>query len=201
MCYRLVVLMLLLLLVVLPVMYLPAAPAPEPAHAILQIGPPPEDMTAEEHCGDVIDRLTKPRGFIWFVGIEPDVVKLPSVAPLKDVHTWLAKNIRATPEGGGQRLRLTFRAGTRNEQVTIINALLHAYFRQAVTSSIEIQEGALRTDEVCVVNLEKRIASGLQPHMVDRYKKGINDLRTNRIPATIAKIARLKQVAVVKWAK
>jgi hypothetical protein len=196
--YRLVVLM---LFVVLPMMNVLAAPAPEPAHAILDIGPPPKDMTAEEYCRDVIYRLTNPRGFIWYTASDPKVSKLPSVARLKDAPSWLVKNIRATPENGGRRLRLTFRAGTRAEQVAIINALLRGYLKQWPEDSIKHLEEALRSDEKCVVDLEERIASGQQPHMVDRYRKGINDLRSKRIPGTIAEIHRLKQVTVIKWAK
>lgn len=196
--YRLAVLILLALLSMMNVL---AAPAPEPAHAILDIGPSPKDMTAEEHCKDLIDRLTNPRGFIWCVGFRPEVSKLPSIARLKDAYPWLAKNIRVTPEGSGHRLRLTFQAGSRTEQVVIINTLLHVYLKQGPEDSIKNQEKTLRWEEDCVVDLEERIKSGQQPHMDDRYRKEINNLRTNRIPARLAEIARLKQVTVIKWAK
>lgn len=199
--YSLLVLLMLMPLIMLPMLHLPAAPAPEPAHAILDIGPPPNEKTAEEHCKDLIHRLTKPRGFIWYAGIQPEVGKLPSVARLNDVQPWLEKNIRITPERGGRRLRITFRAGTRAEQVTIINTLVRAYFREGVMSRIRFLEEVLRREEDRVVELEERIKSGQQPHMVDRYQNGINYLRINRIPASIAKIAQLKQVTVIKCAK
>jgi hypothetical protein len=196
--YRFAVLM---LIAVLSMMNVLAAPAPEPAHAILDIGPPPKGMTEEEHCRDVIYRLTNPRGFIWYTASDPKVSKLPSVVRLKDAPSWLTKNIKATPESGWRRLRFTFRAGTRAEQVTIINALLRGYLRQSPEDSIKRLEETLRRDEASIADVEERIASGQHPHMVDRYRKGITELRTNRIPATIAEIARLKQITVIKWAK
>jgi hypothetical protein len=203
--YRVPVLMLLMLPAMLPVMNVLAAPVPDPS-AILDIGPPPKGMTAEEYCKDTNHRLTNPRpysSYIWFAGGgDPEMDKLPSVGRLKDgFRPWIVKNIRVTSEDGERRLRLTFRAGSRAEQVVIINALLRVYLRGSMEGCIKIQEEALRWQENRIVELEKRIASGQFRDFIDSYRQGINDLRTSRIPATRAEIARLKQNSVIKWAK
>ena len=87
--------------------------------------------------------------------------KLPSVARLKDdFRPWMVKNLHVTQEDGERRLRLTFRAGSRAEQVVILNALLRVYLKQGVEDSIKIQEESLRWKENRIVELEKRIESG-----------------------------------------
>jgi hypothetical protein len=199
--YRLAVLMLFMLLAMLPVMYLPAAPAPEPANAILDIGAPPKWMAADEYCKDVIYRLTDPDCFLWHVGVDTEVSKLPSIAPLKKASPWLANHIRVTKEKGGSRLRLTFRAGKRGEQIAILNSLLRYYLRYSVEDNIRIGEKQLRWQENCADELERRINSGQHRESVDSYRKGINDLRSKDIPSLRAELARLKQVSVIKWAK
>jgi hypothetical protein len=199
--YSLAVLMMLMLLAMLPVMYLPAAPAPEPAYAILHIGPPPKRMTADEYYKDTIYRLTDPGCFLWHVGVDTEVSKLPSVAPLKKASPWLAKNIRVVKEKGECRLRLTFRAGKRGEQVAILNSLLRYYLRYSVEDDIRIGEKQPLWQENCADELERRINSGQHPESVDSYRKGINELRSIVIPSLRAELARLKQVSVIKWAK
>lgn len=193
--YRLAALM---LLAVLPLMNVLAAPAPEP-YAILDIGPPPKGWSMEKHCKTAIHGQTC-HGTLSVVSCYADVGKLPSVAPFKDARPWLAENLRITEEEGGRRLRLTFRAGTRDEQVTILNALLRANL-QARAEYVKFREEGLRSHENCVLELEKRIESGQQPNMVDTYQKGIDELRSIRIPECRAEITRLKQFAVIKWAK
>jgi len=208
--YRVAIAMLLMLLIVLPVMYLPAAPAPERAYAILDIGPPPEGMTAAEYCKDTINRLSHiDSGVLWVTGIQPEVGKLPSVARSKDVHPWLEKNIRVMRQNGERRLRLTFQAGGHAEQVVILTTLLRVYRhtpRLWVAGHIEIQEESLRLDEDCVAILEifqsrARRGEPQRPDRVEGDRQAINNLRNNRIPAGRAEIARLKQITVVKWAK
>lgn len=122
--YRLAVLMLLMLLAVLPMMDVLAAPAPDP-YAILDIGPPPKGKTAVQYLKDHIALQTH-LDTLNTVCSYPEVKKLPTISALKDGRPWLAKNLRVTPEKGGRLLRFTFRAGKRNEQVTIVNAFLRA---------------------------------------------------------------------------
>jgi hypothetical protein len=198
--YRLAVLMLLMLLVMLPMMNVLAAPAPAPS-AILQIALPPKDWSMEKHLEYVIgQQLTDPYGFLFEVWLDPEIRKLPSVAALKDARSWLSQNIRVTKEGEGHRLRLEFRAGNRREQVAILNKLLRAYI-QAARKKQRFLEECLRKDEKCILELEQRITSGQHPRMVDEYKKGIEELRSIRIPAWRAEIDRFKQIAVIKWAR
>lgn len=199
--YRLAVLMLLLLLVLLPMMNVLAAPAPDPL-GILDIGSPPKDKTADQHLKFQIEFKTD-RHILDTVLSYPEVKKLPSVASLKEARPWLAKNLRVTPEKGGRLLRLTFRAGKRNEQATIINAFLRASldWHDIGGSSLKCAEEGLRACEKSILDLEQRIASGQQPHMVDTYLKHINRLRYTTIPERRAEIARLKQYAVLKWAR
>lgn len=194
--YRLAVLM---LLAALPVMNVLAAPAPDPS-AILDIGPPPKGETAEQHRKEQIDGLTC-HVMLSMAWSDPEVKKLPSITPMKDARPWLAKNLRITEAEGGRRLRFTFRAGTRAEQVNILNALLRIYLRQARDERIKFHEEILRRDEKCILELEKRIKSSRDPQEVASYQKGINDLRSIHIPARRTEVARWKQVAVIKWAR
>src|SRR5579875_3373090 len=122
--YRLAVLMLLMLLVMLPLMNVLAAPASDP-YGILDIAPPPQYKTVEKHLKDQIE-FTTYCAVLNMVRSYPEVEKLPLVASMKDPRPWLAQNLRVKPEGGERLLRFTFRAGKRNEQVTIINAFLRA---------------------------------------------------------------------------
>lgn len=198
--YRVVVLMLLLLLVGTPIIYLPAAPAPEPVHGILDIGPPPKGKTAEEHLK--FQMQSKTDGFTWYgVTQDPEVMNLPSVAPLEDARPWLENNLRVTSEGGGRRLRFTFRAGKRNEQVTIINAFLRSRISLHQGGSLKLCEECLERAEKGILDLEQRIESGQFPHMVDKYQEGIKHLRFTYIPECHANIAYLKQYAVIRWAR
>lgn len=201
--YRLIVLVLLMLLVVLPVMNILAAPVPAPS-AILEIEAPPKDWSMEKHLDYVIgENLTCPYSMPFTVWLDPEIRKLPTVAAKKDViegRSWIAKNVRVTKEDEGRRLRLTFQAGNRREQVAILNALLRVYIQVRKKKEKSLEEH-LRWQENCILELEQRIASGQQPRMVNSYRESINDLRSNLIPATRAKIDRYKQLAVIKWAR
>jgi|SRR5579884_3690466 len=202
--YCVAVLMLLLLLAILSVMNVLAAPAPDPS-GILDIGPPPRGKTTEQYLRFEIESNTN-ANILDTIYLYPDVRKLPSVAALKDARharPWLAKNLRVTPDKGDRLLRFTFRAGKRNEQVTLINAFLRAnlHWHDIGGETLKCHEEGLRTCEKSILDLEKRIASGLQPHMVDTYRAGINRLRYTLIPEHRAEIARLKQYAVIKWAR
>jgi hypothetical protein len=194
--YRLTVLM---PFIVLPVMNVLAAPAPDPS-AILDIGPPPKGMTAEEYCKDQIQSLRHRDGVLWDTRYALAVRKLPSVARLKDPHPWLAANLRVTSENGDRHVRLRFLAGTRSEQVTVLNELVRVRLRSQETA-IKFQEECLRSHEACIIELERRIASGQHRKSVDSYREGIDELRSIRIPEVRAKIARMKQYSVVKWAR
>lgn len=127
--YHLVVLMLLLLLAALPLAVLPvknvlAAPAPDPV-GILDIGSPPNGWTAEQNLNEQIKFMTSIK-ILDRVCSDPEVRKLFLVVSVKDARPWLAKNLWVKPEKGDRLLRFAFRAGKRNEQVTIINAFLRA---------------------------------------------------------------------------
>jgi hypothetical protein len=198
--YRLIVLMLPMLLAMLQVMNALAAPAPDP-YAILDIGPPPKGESADVYRKKRIDSLTYAHGLVLMVWSDPEVRKLPSVAALKDARYWLSKNLRVTWEGQGNRLRLTFRAGNRAEQVVILNTMLRIYLRQVKDEGIKFDEYFLRQDENTIIEREKRIESGQHHDSVDFDRKLINDLRINRIPARRAEIDREKQITVIKWAR
>lgn len=191
--YRLVVLM---LFAVLSVMSVLAAPAPEP-YAILDIGPPPKGESAEGYCKRMIEGHTNIA--ILAFACAP-VMQLPSAAQFKDPRPWLAKNIRVTKDNGDRCLRLTFRAGTRSERATIINIFLRAdlSFQEDVLKS---HEYSLRLIENMIPDLEKRIKSARDPQEVASYQKGIDEIRSIRIPEYRAEIARKRQFAVIKWAR
>ena len=205
--YGITVLMLLLLLVVLmlhtmlPVTNVLAAPAPDP-YGILDIGPPPKYRTAEHHLRFQIEYKTS-RYMLSTVCSYPEVMKLPLIASMKDPWPWLAKNLRVTAEDGEHRLRFTFRAGKRNEQVAIINAFLRASIFQndQYGRSLKFAEEWLEIGEKSILELEQRIESGQFPHMVDSYRKEINYQRYTNIPDCRAEIARYKQYAVIRWAR
>ncbi len=131
---------------------------------------------------------------------DPEVRKLPSIRLAKDPFEWFEQNVRVTPERGGRRLRLTFRAGSRAEQAAILNALLrtYAYVRNL---RLPYHERCLQIDEEICRDLEKRIESEKDPGKIAKYREGIYDVRSNMMPATRAEIARLKEIAVIQWAK
>lgn len=198
--YHLTVL-LLLLLVIPPVMTVLAAPVPAPS-AILDIGPPPKGKTAEEHAKEEIGRMDFGHGMLNDVWCTPEIRKMPSVARFKDARPWLAENIRIKPEKEGRHLRLTFRAGTRDEQVAILNELMRVNLR-AEKTRIKFFEDCIRTHEKRALDLEDCIESGRErdPRYVAKYRKTIDELRSTRIPECRAEIDRMKQVTVIKWAK
>lgn len=193
--YRLAALM---LLAVLPLMNVLAAPAPEP-YAILDIGPPPKGETAEQYRDRLIGAQTF-HGTLATWWSDPEVRKLPSIARFKDARPWMAKNLRVTPEEGMRRLRFTFRAGTRAEQVTILNALLRQNLAVA-EDAIKRGDDEIRLYEKMIRENEDRIKTIQDPQEVAKLHKGICNLRTDLIPGCRAEIARWRQRTVIKWAK
>lgn len=187
----------LTLFVVLPVMNVLAAPAPDP-YAILDIGPPPKGQTAEEYCKWHIDSLPNLCGY--HARHDPEMKKLPSVTQEKAPWLWLEKNLRVTPESGGRRLRLTFRAGTRTEQVVILNAFLRVYFRMVVAKRIQSREEGIRIMEAGNPRLAKDIKETRNPNSLQRYLQHWENGKVAEADFR-AEIARLKQVAVTRWAK
>ncbi|MHB1425881.1 MAG: hypothetical protein ACYC3I_22175 [Gemmataceae bacterium] len=188
----------LMLLAVLPPMSVLAAPAPDPS-AILDIGPPPKGETAEQYRKRLIQDQTGRISLCdWWS--DPEVKKLPSVARFKDPRPWLAKNLRVKDEDD-RRLRFTFRAGTRAEQVTILNALLRV--------NLSAHDGTIKWGEECIRNYEKaireyevRIKWARNTQEAAEYRKGIEEVRSIRVPELRAEIDSLKkQLAVIKWAK
>jgi hypothetical protein len=204
----------LMLFAVLPVVDVLAAPAPEP-YAILEIEAPPE-KGALEFTGKTPDQYRKERidcifdspydYYVIEVWNDPEVRKLPSIAALKDPprnwlpRKWLCDNLRITPEGEGNRLRVMFRAGNRTEQETIINSLLRAYL-QTGKERQKLLEMFLHDDEKLLLVYEKRLESQHDHDSIKHYQKCINDLSSYRIPERRAAIARYKQIAVIKWAR
>ncbi len=197
--YRLAALMLfaLVLFAMLPLMSVLAAPAPEP-YAILDIGPPPKGETAEQYRQRVIAAQTHPLSTCGMSS--PEVRRLPSVARMENARPWLTKNIRITAEGEERRIRFTFRAGTRDESVTIINAFLRESLRGG-EEGIKWGEECVHIHEKCILDLEKRIKTSRDRQEAASYREGINYLRSVRIPACRAEIARLKQRIVIQWAR
>lgn len=201
--YRIVVLMLLF---VLPVRYPFAAPAPERPYAILDIGPPPKGKTAEEHRKEQIHYLTGSGGLLWKAWGDREVKKLRLFDSVrksvkgKDIFPWLEKTMQVTPEKGGRRLRLTFRAGTQAEQAVVINTLLRIYFRIYVTEDIQNCESVIRSSEEARPRLAKDIKEAPDVATRKRYQMEWDGSKA-RDADLRDKIARLKHVAVIKWAK
>jgi hypothetical protein len=189
----------LMLFTLLPTMHLPAAPAPDPS-AILDIGPPPKGETAEQYRKRLIGAQTHPFTLCDWMS-DPEVKKLPSVAAMKDPRPWLAKNLRVTKEDGLRRLRLTFRAGTRAEQVVILNALLRVNLH-AGDGTIKWGEECLRMHEKDIRRLEMLITRNPNPQETAAYQKWIDELSSSRIPELRAAIdSQKKRLTVIKWAK
>lgn len=104
-----------------------AAPAPDPS-VVLDIGPPRKGVSAEVHRQTEIGCLAHPRGMLADTWHDPEVQKLKSIpAPNEYPVHWLAKRIVAKQDGKSNCLRLTFRGGTRAEQVVILNTLARVY--------------------------------------------------------------------------
>lgn len=190
----------LLLFSALPAMTAFAAPAPEP-YAILDIGPPDENETPEQHAKKAIEAL----GDRWFIlsgaWRELKPIKLPCIEARKDPRPWMEKNIRlTTADAEGRRLRLTFRAGNRAEQVAILNAVVRSYL-QVMQKHREFLELCLRSEEGYVPSLLKRIEHERDARKIQEYRKSIEELRSSRIPAARARIARNQQITVVRQAK
>src|SRR5579871_3209995 len=144
---------LLLLLAGLPMMIaqkVVAAPAPEVC-AILDIGPPPKGKSAEEHRKREIGHL--PYYYIYLLQ-DSEVKKLPIAASLKKGPAWLEKQLRVTVEEN-RRLRISFQAGTRAEQVAVLNTLLREYRRLTVTERIPKIEKTIRYSEEGAPRLAK----------------------------------------------
>jgi hypothetical protein len=192
--YRLAV---LLLFAVLPVMSVLAAPAPDPS-AILDIGPPPKVQTAEEYCQFLISRLPNLCGY--YARADPAMKELPSLVRQKYPWLWLEKHLRVTPENGGRRLRLTFRAGSRDEQRVILNALGRTYLRMFVAYNIKRLELGDRLSEAGKPGLAKLIKETRNPDSLEKY---LEQQARGEIAEAYgrAEMARLKQITVIKWAK
>lgn len=188
----------LILVVVLPACHALAAPIPDP-WVILDIGPPPKGETLEQHRNREINDLTRSNGFVVAAWRDSEVRKSPSIVALKDPLSWLSKNISVTPEGKGSRLRLTFRAGTRAEQVAILNAVLRDYQQEQTEYRKRIEE-KLQLIKKGMPRLETLIATETVPERLERYRKEF-EAASSRIVELPAEIARCKQIAVVKWAK
>ncbi|HEY7425667.1 MAG TPA: hypothetical protein VH682_15660 [Gemmataceae bacterium] len=188
----------LTLIAALPGINVLAAPAPDP-WAILDIGPPEKGETVEEHRNREIEVFTCHGVIVREVWQDPELRKLPSAAALKDPISWLEKNLRVTPEGKGNRLRLKFRAGNCIEQVAILNSILRIYIHHQA-ERIKFREGELRIMAEGEPRLAKSIKETQNPDSLQRYLQQWENGKIAEVDAR-AEIARLKQVAVIKWAK
>lgn len=185
----------LLLFAVLPLLNVRAAPVPAPS-AVFQLGPPPKGESEEQFRKDQIQGKTSHASLsLWWMYLKES--KLPSITSRKDPRPWLAKNLRITEENG-RRLRFTFQAGTREEQVIILNALLRAclYWHE---TTIKSTEEIIRMLENQILDLQERSKTNTKE--AASYQEDIHELHTKQIPACRAAIARCKQFAVIKWAK
>jgi hypothetical protein len=190
--YRLIVLS---LFAILPLMNVLAAPAP-PISGILDIAPPPKGWSAEKHremaISNLIDGMS---GYVW---ADPEVRKLKSVADRKDDYPWLMKNIRVAPDGEN-RLRLTFRAGTDAEQATILNSLLCTYLRLSAEKRQRLEK-SLRDSDEGTPRLLKLIKDERDDNRRKRYQEEWERSKVREADFR-SEIARLKQIAVIRWAK
>lgn len=176
----------LLLAVSLRMSFLRAAPAPDPV-AVLDVGPPMHGETLEEHVKGRMEAFTsRYLGIFTPVSREPEVRNLPPITSLKDPRPWLIKNMEVTPIPKTSRLRLSFRAGSREEKKAILNAVLRVWVRR----SRETQ----RMDEDYVRKEEERLAR------LTKDGKPTGKLQT-KITRCRAMIAAYKQIDAIQWAK
>lgn len=134
----------LCLFIMLPVLYQPpAVPLPE-VYAVLDIGPPPKGLSAQEHQKREIDRLTSKDGTLSHAWLAPEVHQLNPVAAQEDARPWPADNVRAVPDERDSRLRLTFQGGDRAERVLILNSLLKTYLKLMRRERIRELEESIR---------------------------------------------------------
>lgn len=196
----------LMLLFVLPVRYPFAAPAPERPYAILEIGQPPKGKTAEEHCKEQIHILTGLGGLLNNAWCDPEVRKLGlfdtarKSAKRKPIFPWLQETMRVTAEKDGRRLRFTFHAGNRAEQVVVINALLRQYIRSIVTEPARNYEKFIHDNEEAAPNVAKLIKEerDVNTRMQYQAQRAASLARGEEFRA---ELVRFKQVSVIKWAK
>lgn len=189
----------LMVFALMPVIHVLAAPAPDP-YAILDIGPPPKGETAEQYRKRMIGAQTGRITLCDWMS-DPEVKKQPSVAAMKDPRPWLAKNLRISEEDGGRRLRFTFRAGKRSEQVIILNALLRINLH-AHDGTIKWGEECFRIHKKGILELEERIKYARNPQEAATYQEGIEEIRSIRIPELRDAInSQKKRLTVIKWAK
>lgn len=197
--YRLAVLILLILLAVLPIMQLLAAPAPYPS-AVLALGQSPDLNVLDEQYRKRQKEAQSSDVMALRVLHDPEVQKLSSIARMSDPLPWLSKNLRVVEEDGGRSLRFTWRAGTHDEQVTILNAYLRANLA-CEEASIKDGEAWLRIFEKDLIVLDQRLKSATHPKDIAMLHEAIYCVRTKQVPNLREMIARLKQTAVVKWAR
>jgi hypothetical protein len=185
-----------ILFAVLPMMHLLAAPVPDPS-AILDIGPPFKGMTAEEYRKLYIDILHNMCGYD--ARRDPDVKKLSSVVSSKTPWLWLKENLRVVPEKDDRRLRLTFGAGSRAEQVAILNCVLRIYMERQ-TNSRKGLEKKLQLIEESLPRLKKKAETEVNPIQRARYQQDLESA-PSVIAEVRANIARYKEISVIKWAR
>lgn len=197
--YRLAVLTLVLLLAMLPMMNSLAAPAPYPS-AVLAIGPSPDLKVTDEEYRKGQKEAQTCDVMALRVFHDPEIQKMPSITLRSDPLPWIAKNLRVVEEDGGRRLRFTFRAGKREEQVTILNAVLRVNIALR-DDNIKDGEKWLGIFDINLIELEQRLKSASHPKDVAMFQEALHYSRTKSIPAFRAAISRVKQTAVIKWAR
>jgi hypothetical protein len=189
----------LVLLVMPPVMSTLAAPVPEP-YAILDRGPLPKSERLQALRDSEIDGMTSPYGvLVNGARRDPEIRKLPAVAALKDPREWLAKNLHIAQEHDGDRLRITFRAGTRAEQVAILNAMLRSHMDRKAQTISRLEEILQRYEQSAKSRLEalQKLPGGMVRESFQAEWEAAAAV-TNQVRD---EIARLRRIAVARWAR
>jgi hypothetical protein len=189
----------LVLLVIPPVMNTLAAPVPEP-YAILDCGPLPKTKRLQAVRNREIDGITSPHGLmVNGVCRDPVIRELPAVAALKDPRDWLAKNLYVTQENEGNHLRIMFRAGSRGEQVAILNSMLRTYLDRTARRLHDLEE-LLPHYEERAMNLFQATQMAQDAKSRDSFQKEWQATETlaNEIRD---EIVRLRRVDITRWAR
>jgi hypothetical protein len=198
------------------------APIPEP-FAVLDLGPPPKGLTADERCKRIVTLLTSRRivpavftkedgkgGASTVVGVkevgpevlsDPAVHKLPRLAKMsaEEVQTWLRTNLKVEPDGEVGRIRLKFSAGSRAERVVILNGLLRAYehLRDETLTDTKVR---IRANKTLVESYCARFGQDDPADNRAEIEKSLKEAETEARDGEQA-VERLKQTGVRKWAK
>lgn len=188
----------LILLSIPPMMSTLAAPVPEP-YAILDRGPPPKSKRSQALRDRELDDMTSPHGVMVNGACgDPAIRKLPAVAALKNPREWLAKNLHVKQENEGNRLRITFRGGSRGEQVAILNYMLRRDMDRTSRRLRDLEE-ILRHHEERAIHSFEAMQMAQDARSRDSFQK---DWEATEALVNVIRdeIARLRRVVVTRCA-